>query len=265
MMTDPTPKPPAREESLREDRLAIRAMYLLNFCMARMFHRTIVCSPCQLPKQGPAILVCNHTSGLDPFFIQTTTRRIIIWLLAKEFYEIRVLKRAFKLIHVIPVERSGRDLAATRAALRALADGSVLGIFPEGKIETTGKLLPFQVGAAMMAIKTGVPVYPAYVDGTQRGKKLFMAFLERQRATLRFGPPVEFDRSSGSRPVLEAATAQIEAAVAALSRTAPITVRPAKKEFIIHDSINLQASSQVQSLQVPSSSQALTNPPESAL
>jgi hypothetical protein len=65
----------------------------------------------------------------------------------------------------------------------------------------------------MMAIKTGVPVYPAYVEGTQRGMEMLRAFLTPQEVTLTFGRAVTFDRSGTSRPHLEAATGLIEGAV----------------------------------------------------
>jgi 1-acyl-sn-glycerol-3-phosphate acyltransferase len=137
-------------------------------------------------------------------------------MMAREYYQIKPLTWIFKTIEAIPVDRAGRDMAATRAALRALDQGRVLGVFPEGRIEQTRELLPFQTGVALMAIKTGVPVYPAYLDGTQRNKTMTRAFLARNRATLTFGSEVQFDRSSTSKEVLQNATDRFTEAVAAL-------------------------------------------------
>jgi 1-acyl-sn-glycerol-3-phosphate acyltransferase len=185
-------------------------------CFTHVYHRTVVRKPLRLPKEGPAILVCNHTSALDPVLIQSASRRVIVWMMAKEYYELPALNWFFRLVECIPVDRGGRDMAATRAALRALDDGRVLGIFPEGRIEDSRELLPFQTGVALMAIKTGVPVYPAYLDGTQRNKAMVEALVLPNRVTLDFGPAVEFDRGSTSKEQLEAATNRIRAAVAAL-------------------------------------------------
>ena len=165
---------------------------------------------------GAAILVSNHISGLDPLMIQSVTRRLVIWMTAKEYYEIRGINFVFRAIMAIPVERSGRDMAAMRAAMRALQEGRILGVFPEGKIENSHALMTFQPGVALMAIKANVPVYPAYIEGTMRGSEMINAFRKRHHAALRFGPPVEFDRSSTSRETLDAATAKIVAAVAEL-------------------------------------------------
>src|SRR4051812_49253295 len=193
-------------------------MALADRLVARVWHRTVVLQKPKLPPTGSAILVCNHTSGLDPFLLQSVLDRVVIWLMAKEYYDIKGMTWFFRAIHAIPVDRDGRDMASVRAGLRKLKEGRILGIFPEGRIEDSRELLPFQTGVAMMAIRTGVPVYPAYLDGTQRNKSMLGAFLLPNRATLSFGPAVEFDRSDTSREGLEAATAQIRAAVEALQR-----------------------------------------------
>ena len=196
-----------------EDRIGVRLLQLLAVLCGRLYHRTHVLAPQRLPRNGPAILVCNHISGLDPLLIQSACPRLIVWMMASEYYEIKTMKWLFRAIDAIPVDRSGRDMAATRAALRALGEGRVLGIFPEGRIETSRDLLPFQSGVALLAIKTGVPVCPAYLDGTQRGMEMLPAILTPNEAVLTFGPPVEFDRNGTSRETLQAATDRIQQAV----------------------------------------------------
>ena len=204
------------EASPLEERWTARVAQAVNRPFARVYHRIDVLAPPPIPRKGPAILVCNHVSGLDPMLIQSASRRLVVWMMAREYYEIKPLRWLFKQIGAIPVDRSGRDMAATRAALRSLAEGRILGIFPEGRIETDHELLPFQTGVALMAIKTGVPVYPAYIDGTQRGREMVDAFLHSNRVRLAFGQAVEFDRSSTSKEALAEATEKIRLAVAKL-------------------------------------------------
>jgi 1-acyl-sn-glycerol-3-phosphate acyltransferase len=134
-------------------------------------------------------------------------------MMAREYYDIRGIGWVFKTMQTNPVDRGGRDTAATRAALRALDEGKVLGIFPEGRIEPSRELLPFQTGVAMMAAKTGVPVYPAYLDGTQRGRAMIPAIIRPCRASLRFGPPLVLPRSASTRNQLDGATAMIQTVV----------------------------------------------------
>lgn len=204
---------PAFDPGRPEDRLVIRLLQAFDVCFARIYHRVNVLSPQRLPKHGPAILICNHVSGLDPMLIQSVCPRLIVWMMAREYYEIPVLRPIFRTIEAIPVDRGGRDLAATRSALRALEAGRILGVFPEGRIEKSRQLLPFQTGVALMALKTNVPVYPAYLDGTQRGKTMLQAFLYPNVASLAFGPVVQTDSGSTSKEVLQAVTDRYTEAV----------------------------------------------------
>lgn len=198
---------------LPENRLASRLLQAMNRAYTHAYHRLEVFAPCKLPKSGAAIVVCNHTSGLDPHLVQSPCRRLITWMMAKEYYDLWYLKPVFEQLGVIPVTRSGRDTSAMREAMRALKNGQLLGIFPEGRIEKTHEMFPFQTGVALMAMKTGVPVYPAYLDGTQRNQSMLAALLRPQRARVIFGDEVMFDRTDDSRDGLATATDAIQSAV----------------------------------------------------
>jgi 1-acyl-sn-glycerol-3-phosphate acyltransferase len=199
--------------SRSEHHPAIRLAEAANLLFCRCFHRLRVNIPCPLPREGPAIVICNHISGIDPILIQSVSHRLIRWMIAREYYEPRGLKWLLDLVGAIPVDRTGRDLAATRAALAALDSGYVLGIFPEGKIETSNQPLPFQSGIVLLAAKTGAPIYPCRLDGTQRGKSMAKAFFLPQRAKLIFGPPLVLDRSAAARPNMDQAVQRIQTAV----------------------------------------------------
>lgn len=197
----------------------LRALQAANLCFARIYHRLDVRCPCRLPREGPAILVCNHTSGLDPVLLQSVCPRLIVWMMAREYYEQPGLRWFFEQVQAIPVDRGGRDLAATRRALRALSSGLVLGVFPEGRIEENCELLPFQTGVAMMAQRTKVRVYPAYLDGSQRRLPMLQAYLQPQHATIAFGPAIDLCGANSSQNHLEEATNVIQEAVKRLRQT----------------------------------------------
>jgi 1-acyl-sn-glycerol-3-phosphate acyltransferase len=190
-----------------------RALQGANRLFARVYHHVDVRSPNPLPAKGPAILVCNHTSGLDPQLIQGCCNRLITWLMAHEYYDLPFIKAVLSTVGVIPLKRGARDIGATRAALRALEAGQILGIFPEGKIETDGEILPFQTGVGLLALKSQAPVYPAYLDGTQHGLEMKEAFLRRQRAVLIFGQPLRFTEQPAANGAVEHVTKLIEQAV----------------------------------------------------
>jgi len=127
------PDPPLE---LAENSALVRALKAASRYYARIYQRLEVRSPCRLPRKGPAILVCNHTGAVDPLLIQSVSPRLIRWMMAKEYFDRKLLRWVFDAVGVILVERSGRDMAATRHAMRALEAGHVLGVFPEGRIET---------------------------------------------------------------------------------------------------------------------------------
>src|SRR5689334_8063274 len=103
-----------------ENRPIIRVLQVVNIVFARIYHRLSIRAPQQLPHDGPAILVSNHISGVDPLLIQSVCPRMIHWMVAKEYTTLPVLRWVFKQVGAIPVQRSGRDLASTRDALRTL-------------------------------------------------------------------------------------------------------------------------------------------------
>lgn len=208
---------PRRIEEL-EQQLVVRIGKRFVRAYSSYFHDLKVLTPWHVPPAGGAILVCNHTSSLDPVFLQAVSPRLITWMMAREYAYMFGVRWFFEAIEPILVERSGRDMAATRAALRGLRDGKLLGIFPEGRIESSRDLLEFQTGVALLAMKSGAPVYPAYVDGTMRRKGMVEAYLTPNRVTAAFGLEVQFDRKHDGRQSLEAATERIKDAVAALAR-----------------------------------------------
>jgi len=198
-----------------EERASIRFLHRLVDLYIRGYHNVSVVSPFSLPKSGPAILVCNHVSSLDPMLLQWPCPRLITWMMAKEYY-VPGTRWLFDIIRTIPVERSKRDVAATRAAMRALEEGQVLGIFPEGRLAEETLIGPFQTGVAMMALRSGVDVYPASVEGTMRDRGMLEPFFFPQRARVAFGQRVELDEREFSKEAIERATERIREAVCKL-------------------------------------------------
>jgi 1-acyl-sn-glycerol-3-phosphate acyltransferase len=200
-----------------ENILIRRILHAANRAFARIYHQLDVLTPCHLPPAGPAILVCNHTSPLDPLLIQSVCPRPIVWMMAKEYYDLPVLNWVYRQVEAIPVARSGRDMAATREAMRALKHGRILGVFPEGKIELTRELLPFQTGIALIAAKADAEIFPAFLDGTQRGKTMVQAVLCPQKARIAFGPGLGKQTDARSREALDWSTISVQEAVQKLS------------------------------------------------
>src|SRR4029079_16886763 len=100
-----------------EKQLVVRGGKLACRILMTYYHNLKVLTPCPIPEQGGGILVCNHTSSLDPVPLQAACPRLITWMMAKEYGGHFGTRWFFDAIEPILVERSGRDMAATRAAL----------------------------------------------------------------------------------------------------------------------------------------------------
>lgn len=138
----------------------------------RTFHRLQV-SGAEVAHslKGPAIIVANHTSGIDPLVIQAACPREIRWMMGADMAVDRLgwlhLRPIWDWAGVIRVDRTGNDRTSVRKALDYLAAGGIIGIFPEGKIASPrGTLLPFMPGIGLIASRSKAPILCITVTGT---------------------------------------------------------------------------------------------------
>lgn len=120
-----------------------------------------------IPGKGGLLVICNHISYLDPVAVGCALHRRIFFMAKAELFRVPLLKQIITALGAFPLHRGSGDLAAVKTALRYLQAGEVVGIFPEGTRSKTLELLDPHQGAAMLAIRTGVPVLPVAVTGTR--------------------------------------------------------------------------------------------------
>ncbi len=115
--------------------------------------------------QGACLLCGNHTRYSDPFFIiYAMGRKDHPYIMAKaELMRIPVIGWILKKVGVFGVDRGKSDVKAIKEAMRVLKDGSKLLMFPEGTRVKGGADSEAKTGAAMLALRTGVPLVPVYV------------------------------------------------------------------------------------------------------
>lgn len=126
-----------------------------------------------VPREGPAILAGNHLSVSDHFFALLPLTRRVTFLAKSEYFtgpglKGLVNKAFFRGAGQIPVDRTG-GAAGDRAlatGLRVLAQGKLLGIYPEGTRSRDGRLYRGKTGVARLAIASGAPVIPTAMVGT---------------------------------------------------------------------------------------------------
>jgi len=133
--------------------------------------RLRVAGSAQVPTVGPAIVAGNHLSALDGvvlgLVVSRRRHRMVRFLSGAEFFERKRIGWALRACDQIPVRRGARDLGALDEAIRALREGSIAGIFPEGKVNPGLELQRGKRGVARIALATGTPVVPVGIWGTQ--------------------------------------------------------------------------------------------------
>lgn len=132
---------------------------------------------------GGYLAICNHISNWDPIVLgYSIKKRPVCYMAKEELFKNPIARFLLTRLHAIPLARGAGDVGAVKKALRALADGKILGIFPEGTRSRDGRLHDFEPGAALLALRSGVPVLPAYISGDYR---MF------HRVTITFGAPID--------------------------------------------------------------------------
>lgn len=171
-----------------------------NEFLCRWWWRLQRIGPSTVPREGPVIIVANHRSAADPLFLYAAARyRSISFMVAAEYTNIPIFRYFMRLVECIPVKREIHDTGATKQALRHLKAGKAMGIFIEGGIVEPNEASQPKDGAAMLALKTGAAVVPAYISGTINTRSISEGLLRRHRARIRFGKPVDLSDLRGPR------------------------------------------------------------------
>jgi 1-acyl-sn-glycerol-3-phosphate acyltransferase len=163
---------------------------------AQLWHRWTSNGMAPVPAAGPAILVSNHTCSADPMFLQSGFPRVPCYLTAREHYNVHPIARwMMSVMGCVPVVRGGRDAHAALLALRRVREGHLVVIFPEGNLSGVrrNRLRPGKHGAALLALLTRAPVYPAYIHGGPRTEKLLKAWVWPPPGHVRviYGRPID--------------------------------------------------------------------------
>jgi 1-acyl-sn-glycerol-3-phosphate acyltransferase len=158
------------------------------------------------PAEGPVLLVANHKSFSDSLFMPLVAPRPVKFLAKAEYFTGRGIKGRlsagfFRGVGSIPIDRSGARAAdpALEAALKLLAAGNVVGLYPEGTRSPDGRLYRGRTGVARIALAARCPVVPCAIFGTERvqptGRRVPMPTVKRVGVV--FGEPLDFSRYTG--------------------------------------------------------------------
>lgn len=188
-------------------RVVAELVYRPVIWTAKGFFRTLgmrldVVGAEHIPREGGALLAINHTSFLDYAFAGVPAdmrgHRLVRFLAKDGIWRNPVAGRLMRGMRHIPVDRS-QGSEAFKAAVRALRDGELVGIFPEATMSRSFEIKELKSGATRMAAVADVPLIPVIVFGGQR--VLSYGHRDFSRGTpiaVTVGEPMHVDRSEST-------------------------------------------------------------------
>jgi 1-acyl-sn-glycerol-3-phosphate acyltransferase len=180
----------------------------------RLSYRVRVEGRANVPRSGPVILAANHRSFLDSIFLPLVIRRRVTYVAKAEYFDDPKTAWFFRSVGQIPIRREGGSASegALASATEVLEAGGVFGIYPEGTRTRDGYTHRGHTGVARLALRTGAPIIPVGLVGTDEcqptDKKLPRPF---RTVHIRFGAPLTADRVRGAdeRLALRALTDEV--------------------------------------------------------
>lgn len=187
--------------------------------LLRVLFRPWVRGMQNIPTSGAAILASNHLSFSDSIFLPLQLRRPVTFLAKSEYFTGKGLKGAltrwfFTSTGQLPIDRSGGKAseASLNTGLSVLAEGNLLGIYPEGTRSPDGRLYRGRTGIARMVLEAKVPVIPVAMIDTEKVQPIGKRLPRIRRVGIVIGAPLDFSRfegMEGDRIVLRAVTDEI--------------------------------------------------------
>lgn len=141
--------------------------------LQRAYHHEVVGAE-NIPASSGAILASNHVSFIDSIFLPLAAPRQVFFLAKSDYFTTpglkgRLMKWFFTSVGQLPIDRSGgaKSAESLAAAVAALHEGKLVGIYPEGTRSPDGRLYRAKIGVARLALEAGVPIIPVAQFGNE--------------------------------------------------------------------------------------------------
>jgi 1-acyl-sn-glycerol-3-phosphate acyltransferase len=185
-----------------------------------------------VPETGPLIIASNHLSWADVPLIPSFLKRRVVYMAKEETFDGK-MGWLVRFLGAFPVKRGEADRHSLRTAMEQLKSGHIVSIFPEGtrsKIHTLGQA---HAGLGMIALRSGAPVVPVAIYGSEKAFKKF-----RPRITITFGEPLIL-APKGKKITREDIDESTEQVMLRIASMLPPEYRGVYAEKLAHSEINL--------------------------
>jgi len=162
-----------------------------------------------IPTKGAFILACNHQSNLDPVLVGLNIRRIVHYMAKDSLFKNPIIGFILRGCGAFSLKRGRIDSKALKEALSYLENGAPLLIFPQGTRRKSAEERKVNPGLGFLAVKSGVPVVPVRLIGTDKVLPKGAKWFKRHPVTIIFGQPVRFQEDEDYSQVSSAALDKI--------------------------------------------------------
>lgn len=118
-----------------------------------------------VPRHGPAILIANHQSFLDPMLVGLAARRHLCFLARQTLFRTPLFRALIRSLNAVPIDQDGLGIAGLRAIMHELYSGRAVVVFPEGERTSDGALHPLRPGIHLLIRYARAPVVPIGIAG----------------------------------------------------------------------------------------------------
>ncbi|MFN9372493.1 MAG: lysophospholipid acyltransferase family protein [Planctomycetaceae bacterium] len=186
------PRPPRRPVHWFVLQQLFRVLFAIWFRYTSRGHTHV-------PTQSPALLLSNHQSFLDPLLVGLPLNRPVSYLARDSLFRIFGLGPLMRISHVVPIKREGAGGGGLRETLNHLAQGHLMGIFPEGTRSLDGSVGPLKPGFSVLLRRVEVPVIPVGIAGANRAFGPGKKFIWPAKICVVYGEPIPLDVIAQSR------------------------------------------------------------------
>jgi CMP/dCMP kinase len=173
-----------------------RFSYFVSRTLSRWLFKIEIYGRGNIPATGPVVVIANHASLLDVFFVGQSLPRMGSYIGKEELFKIPVIAACVRGFGAIPVKRGGVGKEMVKAVYSVLKRGGLLSIFPEGTRSKTGKLTgEYHSGAIQFAHKTDAILIPVGIVGAFDALPLGAKLPRRSKIVVNVGKPFEWDRT----------------------------------------------------------------------
>ena len=150
-----------------------------------------------IPQRESLVIVANHSCFLDPWYIAAMLlpRRIRFLVTTKWYYKNKFWNLLFYLYGCIPLNPFDMKPSTIKTVAQALKEGSIVGVFPEGRVSYDGKLQEFNMGAVYIAMKANVPIIPMAICGSFEALPRHKLVPKPKKIKIVTGEPIRFTKN----------------------------------------------------------------------